>query len=511
MILKKTLLKEYSTSLMKIKLSYKIFGVLLITTVVLIALTMASLRFLLHRSFEEYINKVEMESLTDLKDNLTEEYLTYGSWEHLRSNKELWNQIIAKSLDQNVFKEKPSDFSAIKEDISLERANAIKKRDRILKIGSRLFLLDTLHQKVSGFPGKAENQRLIQIVVSGNTVGWLGLRDRPPRKNHPEVVFLTQQSKYLFGLGSAIIIITAIISFLLSRHVLGPIKQLTDGTGALASRKFETRLDVQTNDELGQLASDFNSMAETLEKYEKMRHQWIADISHELRTPLSVLRGEIEAIQDGVRPANNKTLESLHTEILHLAKLVDDLYELSQADSGTLNMHKTSINPIDILQGTVDLFDSRFVEKKMSINLNNFCLRQKTTMNGDVDRFRQLFSNILENTLRYTDSPGTLIIASKVENDYLTITFEDSGPGVPEEALSKLFERLYRIDASRNREKGGSGLGLSICKTIVDAHGGKISAAHSPAGGLKIEIVFPVSITVTSSIHNDEKQKHFNS
>jgi two-component system sensor histidine kinase BaeS len=304
--------------------------------------------------------------------------------------------------------------------------------------------------------------------------------------------FLKQQSQTFYLIGAGILLLAAIVAFFLSKHLLAPIRQLTAGTQALTSLKFDTRIAVHTGDELGQLAADFNAMAKTLGKYEQMRKQWISDISHELRTPLAILRGEIEAMQDGVRDVNRQTLDSLHAEALHIGKIVDDLHELSLADTGILHLNKKPVDPIQVLKDSLNLFRTRLKQAQIKIQ-EDLETDRTITLTADAYRLAQLYANLLENTLRYTDSPGTLKISQVCNENVVTLVFEDSGPGVPEASVGRLFDRLYRVDDSRTRAKGGSGLGLSICKTIVESHGGKITAANSPVGGLRIRIEFPLT------------------
>jgi two-component system sensor histidine kinase BaeS len=303
--------------------------------------------------------------------------------------------------------------------------------------------------------------------------------------------FLRRQTKGFYLIGGPILLLVAIVAFFLSEHFLSPIKQLTTGTEALTSRKFETRIDVQSKDELGQLASDFNTMAQTLKKYEKMRQQWISDISHELRTPLAILQGEIEALQDGVRAINSKALASLQSEVVQLNKIVDDLHMLTSADSRGLNIKMVPVKPLQILRRAVDLNKTRLEQKNIEVK---FALDadENTVVIGDADYLTRLFLNLTENSLRYTDPPGKLKILGRTASDTLTICFEDSAPGVPQNSLRYLFDRLYRVDKSRSRELGGSGLGLSICKQIVEIHGGNILAANGALGGLAITIELPL-------------------
>jgi two-component system sensor histidine kinase BaeS len=274
--------------------------------------------------------------------------------------------------------------------------------------------------------------------------------------------------------------------------LLAPIKQLTEGAQAFASRNFDTRIETTASDELGHLASHFNTMAESLERYERMRKQWLLDISHELRTPLSILQGEIEAMQDGLRDTNQEMLDSVHSEVLHISRIVNDLHELSLFESGGLHLKKEPVFIVKELRERILLFQKSFAQHSTSVTdkLGN---DEMLTVMGDKGRLAQLFANLLDNTLRHTDAPGSLLVSKTNTDSHVSLYFEDSAPGVPDESLDYLFDRLYRVDPSRNRSKGGSGLGLAIAKNIVESHGGEISAAHSSLRGLKITIVLPLS------------------
>jgi len=322
-------------------------------------------------------------------------------------------------------------------------------------------------------------------------IGWLGLHSAKGFTDPLAEAFLRKQTIFLLLAGAAALVLTALVTLFLSREILGPVKALTKGTQALISRRFQQRISVRSRDELGQLSRDFNTLARTLEQYETIRRQWLSDISHELRTPLSVLRGEIEALQDGTREANTQSMSSLHAEVIRLGRLVEDLHLLSLADSQDLVPRKKRLDPIEVLRETVGLFQSRVKERGLHLDVDMEG-EPHARIEGNPDRLKQVFSNILENTLRYADTPGTLKISTRSTGKSLTIRFEDSGPGVPPESLDRLFDRLYRVEQSRSRELGGSGLGLAICKQIVEAHEGRIETEHSSLGGLAIQITLPL-------------------
>lgn len=471
-----------------------------------VALMIGTMRYFMARNFADFVNQEALARLNDLTTELSNEYRRHNGWQRLRNNPKIWRQILRSALPRKEFDRlwpprKPDDLGR---EIPPERPPFDKNppekeiRDRppsppvaLLRRGLSLF--DAHKQPIAGrlIKNGINHYSLREIEVNGQAVGWLALPKRG-LLSHPRVEqFLKKQTRAFCLIGGGILLLAAAVAFLLSKHLLAPIKQLTAGTRALASRKFETRIRVHTKDELGQLATDFNHMAETLKNYEVSRQQWISDISHELRTPIAILKGEIEAIQDGVRILDFEALDSLKAEVAHLNKLVEDLHLLSRADTQSLNSKREPVDPAEVLRSAIDAFRNRLNGKSIDIKLE-LADKQKVVILGDEDWLTRLYFNLFENTLKYTDSPGKLLIRSAYRDRQLTIFLEDSGPGVPADALPRLFDRLYRVEKSRSRFLGGSGLGLSICKEIVASHGGEIQAAKSALGGLLITIKFPL-------------------
>jgi len=479
----------------RMKLSYKIFAAFLVTSLAIAGLTIGTLHFLGRRIFVNYVKKIQIEKLSDLTDMLVSEYETSGGWQQLEANPGRWYRMVRSAGRRNTELERiPPDHSH-----DSAREHHSKTADRApmphppFDSRSHIFLLDANKHPVAGRAKDYDDSSLREIELNGKTIGWLGFSKREPRLTPLEAAFLREQNKLFYLIGGGIFLLTAAASFFLSRHLLSPIRELTEGTQALASREFDTRIAVRSGDELGQLASDFNAMAQTLAEYEEMRKQWISDISHELRTPLSILRGEIEAMQDGVRDVNQQALDSLYSEVLHLSKIVGDLHELSMADAGALRLDLKPLDPIQVLKETLKLYRNRFEAAGIIIQ-TELETDGKLTMLGDAGRLGQLYGNILENALRYADAPGSLKIWQNASSEReISLCFEDSGPGVPEQSVGRLFDRLYRVDSSRTRNKGGSGLGLAICKAIVESHGGTISAANGSLGGLKLQIRLPLA------------------
>jgi two-component system sensor histidine kinase BaeS len=248
---------------------------------------------------------------------------------------------------------------------------------------------------------------------------------------------------------------------------------------------------VESGDEVGMLAQDFNQLAMTLERNEKLRREFMADVSHELRTPLGILNGQLEALEDGVLQPDAQTLRSLKSEVEHLNKLVGDLYDLSLADAGALTYRRTDIDLAPLLRDSAAIYAERFSQRGMTLSCT---LPAAMPVHADAARLQQLFNNLFENSLRYTDSGGRLQVHAQLLQQHWHLVFDDSEPGVPPEVMARLFERFFRVEASRNRASGGAGLGLAICRRIVDAHQGTIGATASPLGGLRVAVVLPARL-----------------
>ena len=299
-------------------------------------------------------------------------------------------------------------------------------------------------------------------MVNGAEVGAVIASPVERLTRNSDINFDRQQRQTSWLIVALSTLLAALATFPLARGLLAPVKRLVDGTHKLAAGDFTTRVAPTSEDELGRLAEDFNQLASTLEKNQQMRRDFMADISHELRTPLAVLRGELEAIQDGVQLARSK-------EICDTKGVPVDLIPLLEVAGGA--------------------FRERFASRGLKLQ---FSLPDSITVFGDRDRLMQLFNNLLENSLRYTDSGGSLKISAEQHDKTVRLTFADSAPGVSDDQLQKLFERFYRTEGSRNRASGGSGLGLAICLNIVEAHNGRIIAAHSPFGGVSITVELPL-------------------
>jgi two-component system sensor histidine kinase BaeS len=302
---------------------------------------------------------------------------------------------------------------------------------------------------------------------------------------------------YLTLLGVALL---GAVALRLAQRLLVPVTPLLEVTHRMAMGDYSARVPTAGADELARLAVDLNRLADTLSHNDRLRRDLLADISHELRTPLSVLRGEIEAMEDGVRPLTQDALASLRVEVSLLSKLIDDLYELSLSDVGALTYEFAPVDITERVATSVAAFGDWFEAKGISLSVH--LPDDAVFVNGDLHRLTQLLGNLFENSLRYTDGGGAVRVYLSSTATQLRLEIEDSAPGVPDDALPRLFERLFRVEASRSRRSGGAGLGLALCKHIVEAHGGQIIARHSPLGGLALAITLPCQQPVSGSANS---------
>jgi signal transduction histidine kinase len=254
-------------------------------------------------------------------------------------------------------------------------------------------------------------------------------------------------------------------------------------TRELAKGNYSAQLSVDFGNQLSSLANDFNGLARSLNDSERLRKQWISDISHEMRTPLSVLRAQMEAVLDGIDPLDLPLVKSLLEETIRLEQVVSDIHQLSLSDTGQLEIHLGWCDPMTVIREQLALYKVPLEQAGIKVNVTDKA--EATQVWADPNRLGQIIANLLQNTLRYTQSPGKLIVTTLIKNKQWVLIWEDSEPGVPDEQLPYLFDRLYRLERSRNRAKGGSGLGLAICHSLINQFQGQIEAQKSYIGGVK--------------------------
>jgi len=297
--------------------------------------------------------------------------------------------------------------------------------------------------------------------------------------------------RFLLWGGLVAIAFSLLITFFFSRRILAPVKALTQTARRLGKGDFSQRVQFKGKGEVGELAQAFNSMAGDLERTEQLRRNMVADIAHELRTPLTNLKGYLEAVRDGVIKPDASAIRSLNEEASLLSRLVDDLQELSLAEAGELKLDFKSEDIIKLIKQMVRAMQAQAAAKGISLSVD---LPEKLPkVNIDSQRINQVLRNLLENAFAHTEKDGNIVVTAQEQANWVKIMVTDNGEGIPAEDLPNIFERFYRVDKSRTRVTGGSGLGLTIARRLVEAHGGKVEAYSEPKKGSRFTFTIPVS------------------
>ena len=268
-----------------------------------------------------------------------------------------------------------------------------------------------------------------------------------------------------------------VLSYFVARQIARPVQQMLNATQRIGSGHYAERVVVpvaNTGDELGQLAASFNEMASALEQTERRRVELVGDVAHELRTPITTLTGYLEGLLDGVVEPSPETWAKLHTESLRLRRLVDDLQELSRAEARQIPLHAARISPVSIITAAQERVEPQYAEKGLELGIGT--LTGLPDVSADPDRAVQALTNLLTNALRYTPAPGRVEITATREGNMLAFHVRDTGVGIAPDNLPRVFERFYRVEKSRTRTLGGSGIGLTISKALVEAMHGTMRA-----------------------------------
>lgn len=477
---------------MKISLHYKLFGAFLAAILAVVVYMALVMQWSFDRGLLNYVSMVEHEQLDRMADGLEEYYAREKGWQGLQTDPVPLFRVMISSYPDGRQKERLlRKMEGFHRDSLTLPSGPLPDGTR-LPFFLRVFLLDEQKKTVVGYDPEPDHTERIDIYYQNRVVGTLGIHFARNLSESHQLLFARKHKGALLLVAVAGFLLAAGLSLPFSHRLTRPIRQLAAGTRDLASGRYETRIRVESGDELGQLSHDFNKLAEILEKNRKSRSSWFADISHELRTPLSILQGKIEALQDGVYRPDEEMLGTLHREVMHLGRLVDDLYQLSLSDQGAMSYNRTEVEPYWALEQALDSLKKEREGKNLRLEkLIN--VEGHIALFADNERLKQLFTNLVSNSIRYTDPGGVIRVAAESDDENVTYSIEDSAPAVPEESMKQLFDRLYRVEESRSRDLGGAGLGLSICRNIVKAHGGSIEAHPSPLGGLRIQVILPVS------------------
>jgi signal transduction histidine kinase len=326
-----------------------------------------------------------------------------------------------------------------------------------------------------------------------NIIGYVLLQPQ----TQSEIGLATLQLLYgeigrYFILGAVLAVVMAVfLTLVLSRRILSPVKALTAAAHRLGGGDLSQRVDIKDKGEIGELATTFNSMAGNLERDQQLRREVIADIAHELRSPLTNIRGYVEAVRDRIMQPDEKTVDTIYDETMLLSRLVDDLQELSMAEAGELKLYREDEDVPGLVGQAVSAVKAKAAEK--GVSLSTSVPDRLPAVNIDFLRIKQVLLNLLDNAIAHTSTGGAITVAAQEGNGMVEISVTDTGEGIPAAELENIFERFHRVDKSRSRATGGSGLGLTIAKSFVEAHGGKIEVQSEPGKGSRFAFTVPVA------------------
>ncbi|MGD0877901.1 MAG: ATP-binding protein [Anaerolineales bacterium] len=327
------------------------------------------------------------------------------------------------------------------------------------------------------------------VDVSRKQVGTVLVIGSPPPLGGLELQYLNRTNMALLyaALGAALVSLG--LGTILARTLTHPLRKLTAAIHAMAKGDLKQHVQVNSSDELSELATAFNQMSADLDRLNISRRQMTADIAHDLRSPLTVIGGYVESIRDGVLKPTPERLDTIHAEVMHLQRLVEDLRTLSQADAGELRLHREPMAPLALLEQIAKSYNQMAAQNKVTLEVQ--AQPDLPVIRLDQDRMAQVFGNLIGNSLRYTPQGGRILLTAGQEKDMLIFHVQDNGQGISPEVLPYIFDRFYRADSARS-QGGESGLGLAIARSVVEAHGGSISAESAVGQGTKIKMVFPL-------------------
>lgn len=478
---------------MRVKLWHRVFALTALATLLAVATMLVVQQHSLRRGLLDYVNQLDRERAQGLLPLLAAEYREVGDWSRLRANPPRFRWLLEQAglargddlAPPDVRGPGPGAGRRGGPPPGIGAAGPPGPGDRPRRPYA---LFDAEGVAVIGPARPWQDALALPIEVDGRTVGRLLLRPLPRLESSWDIDFARSQLMRGVATAALVLVLAIVASIVFARRLVAPLRRMADRARRIAGGDYAARVAIERSDEIGELARDFDAMAQALQRSRDARQRWTAEISHELRTPIAVMRAELDALEDGIRQFDAAALRSLGAEAERLSRLVEDLYQLSLADSGALAYQFEDLDLARLLAEGVETHAGAFERARLQLETQ---LPATAPVRADGGRVLQLIANLSANSCRYTDAGGRVRVSLEDRGSCWRICWDDSAPGVPVDALSRLFEPLYRVDASRNRASGGAGLGLAICRRIAAAHGASMTAEASPLGGLRIVIDWP--------------------
>jgi two-component system sensor histidine kinase BaeS len=435
----------------------------LLISLVIIALVAVFARWNTSAEFRRYIFDRNQEGFVSVLANY---YAQGGSWEGV----------------QDIFRRGPMPFGM--------------GQSLPMPVGE-IVLFDTEFNVLIGGHGYHMGDRVTQdqlndvlpVEIEDETVGYVLLRRDVFREQPIESAFLERLTQQLVLGSIAVISVALLLGLILARSLTRPLQQLTEATRKVATGDLDVKVDIRAKDELGELAQSFNLMNQRLAQSRDMRRQMTADIAHELRTPVSVILGYADGLKENVIPPSQETFDLIQEQAEQLEHLIEDLRTLTRAEAGELALDLSPTDPSPLVQRLIATYEPQAARQEIALKVEIDEPIGKILI--DADRFRQVLSNLLSNALQYTPAGGQITTSIAADEEEVSIRITDTGGGIPPEDLELIFERFFRRDPSRSRDTGGSGLGLSIVKSLVERQGGQIRVESKVGEGTSFILSFP--------------------
>jgi signal transduction histidine kinase len=431
----------------------------------------------------------------DLQQSLEEYYTSKGSWDSVAYD---WQRLEQKP-NTNLNPQNPSTQGKypLPNDGSGKPPNGDRSRRSFFGLAdAKGMVLVSMSQNEPA--GTQLSQDILKagtpISVNGKQVGTI-LSPQPqqpqPGFNPEENLFLDRTNQALYLAVAVALLVALLMGIFLARTLTQPLRALTLAAQNIAQGDLEQQVKVNSKDEIGRLASAFNTMSQEVAQANLLRRRMTADIAHDLRTPLTVIGGYVESMRDGILKPTTERLSLIYGEIERLQHLVGDLRVLSQADAGELPLNPQHIAPKSLLDRAAALFQHHAERHLVHVRVE--AEPELPEIRVDEARLMQVMDNLISNALRYTPENGEIVLGGRRRENRVELTVRDTGSGIAAEELPMVFNRFYRADSSRHSETGESGLGLAIVKAFVEAHGGKVWAESTPGQGTTIFIDLPAA------------------
>ncbi|MDK0932605.1 HAMP domain-containing sensor histidine kinase [Clostridium perfringens] len=455
-------------------LNFKVIVPSIVIIIIVTLLTVVISKFYFDKKFGDYIMIKNQNTVQNILMELSEQY-SDNEWNYKNIEKITYN-----SLDKGIIVALYDKED--KEIMNIEK-NSKDKCNRIMN-----FIKSSMEGKYGSTTSQFEPV-YYPLIKSGEKIGEVRVKFYGPifyMQN--ELVFLDIVNKIILGIGVLLILASTIMGFIISRSITRPINKLMTKAKYISKGEYDKKIEINTDIlEINDLINSINNLSQSIKEQENIRKRLTGDISHELKTPLTNIQSHLEAMIDGIWEPTEERLLSVKEEAERLSSLVSDMQKLNKYDESSIKLKKDNVNISDIICFVIFQFSNLAKSKNIKIeyekkNINLYC---------DKDKITQALVNILSNAIRYSNEGSTIFIEEKLKDNKVIISIEDQGIGISEEDLKYVFERFYRADKSRTRATGGTGIGLTIVKSIVSSHGGEIKLESKLGEGSKFTIILP--------------------